>query len=52
VRSSCLKFGGLSDLIAEISKKEGEALGIFAPIVGQSTDSNFHETIMANKKIQ
>jgi D-lactate dehydrogenase (cytochrome) len=37
-------------MIAEISKKEGEALGIFTSIVGHLGDGNFHEAIMVNKK--
>lgn len=37
-------------LIAEVSKEEGRALGIFASIVGHLGDGNFHEAIMVNKK--
>jgi D-lactate dehydrogenase (cytochrome) len=39
-----------ADGVTEISKKEGEALGIFASIVGHLGDGNFHEAIMVNKK--
>jgi D-lactate dehydrogenase (cytochrome) len=39
-----------AEMMIEISKREGESLGIFASIVGHLGDGNFHEAIMVNKK--
>ena len=39
-------------MMTEVSKKEGEALGIFASIVGHLGDGNFHEAIMGNGELQ
>ena len=50
VRSSCPRFGELSNLIAEISKRKEKHLGILVAIIGHLQDSNFHEAIMVNQK--
>lgn len=38
------------DALAEVSKTELDALGLFASILGHIGDGNFHESIMYNSK--
>jgi len=39
-----------ADCAVEVSKKELDALGLFASILGHIGDGNFHESIMYNSK--
>jgi len=44
-------FSRLADII-EISKKEMDAMGLFASILGHIGDGNFHESILYDSRIE